>query len=44
MSISKAIVESVGGTIEVASELGQGTTVTVSLPAIGSAKLDMEEE
>lgn len=33
LSISKSIVEQFGGTIHVDSTLGQGTTVTVSLPA-----------
>lgn len=32
LSISQAIVEEFGGTIDIASVLGQGTTVTVTLP------------
>ena len=32
LAISKQIVENHGGEIEVASELGKGTTVTISLP------------
>lgn len=38
--ISKAIVEAHGGSIQVQSELGSGTTFTVVLPVDGEAELD----
>ncbi len=38
LSIVKEIVEESGGTIQVASKLGQGTTFTICLPAAGDAK------
>jgi signal transduction histidine kinase len=34
LSISKAIVERAGGTIQIQSDLGKGTVVTVTLPAL----------
>lgn len=37
LAISKRVVELHGGTIEVASQLGRGTTFSVSLPARGGA-------
>ncbi len=37
LAITKRIVELHGGTIEVASQLGQGTTFSVTLPSRGSA-------
>jgi signal transduction histidine kinase len=37
LAISKAIVEAHGGNIEVASELGSGTTFTVRLPVQNAA-------
>jgi heavy metal sensor kinase len=39
LSICQAIVKAYGGTISLASTVGQGTTVTVSLPAPSSALL-----
>jgi signal transduction histidine kinase len=38
LAITRAIVEKHGGKLEVASELGQGTTFTVRLPAAGVIK------
>ncbi len=32
LAISKSLIEMHGGTLEIASEIGQGTTVTISLP------------
>ena len=37
LAICKAVVEKAGGTITIASEQGQGTTVTVRLPAANAA-------
>ena len=37
LSISYGIVKSAGGRIEVESEVGQGTTFTISLPVAGRA-------
>jgi polar amino acid transport system substrate-binding protein len=36
LSISQRIVRDHGGTMTFASEVGRGTTVTVSLPAVGN--------
>jgi signal transduction histidine kinase len=36
LAIAKAIVERAGGTIAIASQLGQGTTVTLCLPLVSS--------
>ena len=38
LAICKAIVEDEGGKIEVSSQLGQGTTFTVTFPSVASAK------
>ena len=38
LSISRAILSEFGGDLEVASTLGQGTTVTVTLPLLASAQ------
>jgi PAS domain S-box-containing protein len=35
LSISKALIEKQGGTLEVESQVGQGTTFTIRLPVIG---------
>jgi two-component system OmpR family sensor kinase/two-component system sensor histidine kinase BaeS len=42
LAISKAIVEAHGGTIEVSSQLEQGTNFTVRLPQPSSAKPGLE--
>jgi signal transduction histidine kinase len=35
LAISKSLAEANGGAIEVSSRLGEGTTFTVTLPAVG---------
>jgi two-component system sensor histidine kinase BaeS len=38
LAIARAIVEAHGGTLEIASQVGQGTTVTIDLPLLTSPK------
>ncbi len=42
LSISRAIIEDFGGVIQIDTEDGRGTTVTISLPAVGSHSLQSE--
>jgi two-component system NtrC family sensor kinase len=42
LAISYGIIENHGGTIDVDSILGQGTTMTIRLPIVGSALIDDE--
>ena len=42
--VVRRIVEAHGGRVEVESEVGRGTTFTVTLPAVGRAVPDMESE
>lgn len=44
LSICKAIVDSCGGTIAVASRVGEGTRVTVTLPGAGASSLPEPRE
>jgi len=44
LAMAQRIVESLGGCIEFKSELGQGATFTIRLPAVGSKHNDKQEE